>query len=64
MKKQLILIVLGLSLGSCSEYQKAFKSEDTEFQKKVAKNLYEKKQRNIRQKASGDALKMVLMEPP
>jgi len=43
MKKQLILIVLGLSLGSCSEYQKAFKSEDTEFQKKVAKNLYEKK---------------------
>lgn len=42
MKKLLILIVLGLTLGSCSEYQKAFRSEDTEVQKAAAIKMYEK----------------------
>lgn len=46
MKKRLILSILGLFLVSCSEYQKAFKSEDTEVKKAVAKKMYDKQKYN------------------
>ncbi len=42
MKKLLITLFIIALLSSCSEYQKAIKSEDVDFKSKVAKNMYDK----------------------
>lgn len=42
MKKFFILFVLSLAFGSCSPFQKAFKSEDVSVKYSVAEKLYEK----------------------
>lgn len=42
MKKHLVLILIAVVLASCSEYQKAYKSEDIGLKYDVAKALFEK----------------------
>src|SRR5690606_41302222 len=41
--KLLVLLVAGLVLTSCSEYQKALKNEDVKVKYEVAEKLYEEK---------------------
>lgn len=41
MKKLSVILLLAISLGSCSTYQKALKSEDIGYKKAVADELYE-----------------------
>jgi len=41
MKKLSVILLLAISLGSCSTYQKALKSEDVEFQQTVGNEMYE-----------------------
>ena len=41
MKKLSVILLLAISLGSCSTYQKALKSEDSAYQTKVGDEMYE-----------------------